>query len=77
MQAAIEAIEGGADVTGALARLEAEIVAAGFDRVDYAVVADSASLTPLPALTTAPARLLVAARIAGTRLIDNMAVNPQ
>ncbi|KPF64029.1 pantoate--beta-alanine ligase [Porphyrobacter sp. AAP60] len=77
MRAAIAAIKGGADVAGALAGLEAEIVAAGFDRIDYAVLADSTSLTPLPALTTGPARLLVAARIAGTRLIDNMAVNPQ
>lgn len=76
MRAAIAAIEGGADVAGALAGLAAEIVAAGFTRVDYAVLADSSSLAPLAALGEAPARLLVAARIGGTRLIDNMAVNP-
>ena len=75
MQAAIATIEGGADVAGALAGLQAEIIAAGFSSVDYAVLADAASLAPLAALGAAPARLLVAARIGGTRLIDNMAVN--
>ena len=75
MQAAVAAIEGGADVAVTLARLEAAILAAGFASIDYAAFADSRSLAPLPALGTAPARLLVAARIGGTRLIDNMAVN--
>ena len=75
MQAAIAAIEGGAEVAGALAELEAAIIAAGFSCVDYAVLADSTSLAPLAVLGDAPARLLVAARIGGTRLIDNMAVN--
>jgi pantoate--beta-alanine ligase len=64
-------------VADTLVRLEAEIIAAGFASVDYAVLADSTSLAPLVALTDAPARLLVAARIGGTRLIDNMAVNPR
>lgn len=75
MQAAIAAIEGGVEVAGALAELEAAIIAAGFTSVDYAVLADSTSLAPLAVLGDAPARLLVAARIGGTRLIDNMAVN--
>jgi pantoate--beta-alanine ligase len=50
------------------------VLAAGFSSVDYAALADSTSLAPLAALGDAPARLLVAARIGGTRLIDNMAV---
>lgn len=74
MRAAVAAIEGGADVAAALAALEAEIIAAGFASVDYAALADSRSLAPLAALGPDPARLLVAARIGGTRLIDNMAV---
>jgi pantoate--beta-alanine ligase len=75
MQAATAAIEGGADVAGALAQLEAAIIAAGFTSVDYAALADATSLAPLAALGKTPARLLVAARIGGTRLIDNMAVS--
>lgn len=75
MQAAIAAIEGGADVATVLAGLQADILAAGFARVDYAALADSRSLAPLSALGQTPARLLVAARIGNTRLIDNMAVN--
>ncbi len=74
MQAAVTAMEGGAEVAGTLATLEAQIVAAGFASVDYAELADSTSLAPLAALGKAPARLLVAARIGGTRLIDNLAV---
>ena len=50
-------------------------IAAGFASVDYAELADSRSLAPLGALGKTPARLLVAARIGNTRLIDNMAVN--
>ena len=76
MQAAIAAIESGGEVTGTLAALQAELVAAGFTSVDYAVLADCCSLEPLAALGRDPARLLVAARIGGTRLIDNMAVRP-
>jgi pantoate--beta-alanine ligase len=76
MKAAIAAIEGGAEVTGALAGLEEEVLAAGFTSVDYATLADSCSLAPLTAMGSAPARLLVAARIGGTRLIDNMPVGP-
>lgn len=74
MQAAIAAIEGGAEVAGALEGLEADVIAAGFASVDYAVLANSANLAPLAVLGDTPARLLVAARIGGTRLIDNMAV---
>lgn len=74
MGEAARAIADGADVAGALARLEAELIAAGFASVDYAVLADSRSLAPLDALGSHPARLLVAARIGGTRLIDNLAV---
>ncbi len=75
MQAAIAAVESGAGVAETLAGLEADLLAAGFSSVDYASLADSRSLSPLAALGAPPARLLVAARIGGTRLIDNMAVS--
>lgn len=74
MQAAATAIVGGAGVAEALAGLEAELLAAGFASIDYATLADAASLAPLEVLGEAQARLLVAARIGGTRLIDNIAV---
>jgi pantoate--beta-alanine ligase len=54
--------------------LEAALLGAGFASVDYAVVADAETLEPLMELEDRPARLLVAARIGKTRLIDNMGV---
>ena len=74
MKSAIAAIEAGGDGPKALADLQAALIKAGFASVDYAVLADATSLAPIEALSGASARLLVAARIGGTRLIDNMAV---
>ena len=50
------------------------IVAAGF-KLDYLEARHAASLAPITTLAADPVRLLVAARIGQTRLIDNMAVN--
>jgi pantoate--beta-alanine ligase len=50
------------------------IIAAGF-KLDYLEARHAASLTPITTLAAGPVRLLVAARIGQTRLIDNMAVN--
>ena len=74
MREAIQAITIGSDVAATLAALEAHLLQAGFDSVDYAAVADSRTLARLNETPNTPARLLVAARIGGTRLIDNMAV---
>jgi pantoate--beta-alanine ligase len=74
MSRAINAIEDGSDVAEVIAGLERDLMAGGFDSVDYAVLADALSLRPLGAIEGQPARLLVAGRIGGTRLIDNMAV---
>ena len=74
MRAAIDAMASGAPAVPALATLKRELLAAGFSSVDYAALADAATLAPLATLGTAPARLLVAVRIGGTRLIDNMPV---
>lgn len=76
MRQAVARIEAGEAVPPVLAALERGIMAAGFGSVDYAVLADAASLAPLEATTVAPARLLVAARLGTTRLIDNMPVMP-
>ncbi|MEL7444718.1 MAG: pantoate--beta-alanine ligase [Pseudomonadota bacterium] len=74
MKEAIAGIENGQDVSPVLAALRSELLGAGFDSVDYANLADASSLGLIDALSDSPARLLVAARIGGTRLIDNMAV---
>jgi len=74
MDAARERIGWGEPVAPALAALREGLLAAGFDSVDYAELADAASLQPLGALPDSPARLFVAARIGGTRLIDNVPV---
>ncbi|MCA0910262.1 pantoate--beta-alanine ligase [Qipengyuania gaetbuli] len=73
MREAIAAIGDGQAVESALAALSAKLVEAGFDSIDYAEVRDADSLVPLDA-DNGNARLFVAARIGGTRLIDNMAV---
>jgi pantoate--beta-alanine ligase len=62
----IRARESSADVLDAF---QGALLAAGFASVDYAELADPESLEPV---IEAPARLFVAARIGGTRLIDNM-----
>jgi pantoate--beta-alanine ligase len=46
---------------------------ARFDSVDYVAIRDTASLEKIDTLDR-PARILAAAKIGGTRLIDNMAV---
>ena len=76
MREAAARIEDGANVTQALAALEEALLGGGFASVDYAELADAESLAAMPELDERPARLLVAARIGGTRLIDNMAVGP-
>jgi len=74
MREAIDAIESGAPVDETLRALEAALLGSGFSKVDYAALADALSLEQIDAPGKAPARLLVAAHIGGTRLIDNMAV---
>ena len=74
MKAAIDAIENGASVAASTSDLKKALLEAGFGSVDYASLADAMSLEPLTELGTDNARLMVAARIGGTRLIDNMGV---
>ena len=51
----------------------ASLLDAGFDRVDYVALRDAQTLAPLRDVAHG-ARVLAAARVGGTRLIDNMAV---
>lgn len=75
MQAAIAALLAGQPAADAMADLAGKLSSAGFAAVDYAELRDPASLEPVSDPAGQPARLFVAARIGGTRLIDNMAVS--
>lgn len=71
---AARAIAGGADPEAALADARATLAAAGFT-VDYVELVDAESLAAHPPAHR-PRRLLAAARLGTTRLIDNLAVAP-
>jgi pantoate--beta-alanine ligase len=73
--AAAHAIEGGGDVDRAIEAAAAALRNAGFAPIDYVALVDARSLVPLERLDR-EARLLAAARIGKTRLIDNLAVSP-
>lgn len=72
LQRARNAIVAGDPVTGALDAATAHLGSAGFDHVDYFALADAATLAPLSSWDGRPARLLAAAKIGKTRLIDNL-----
>ncbi|HEX8625970.1 MAG TPA: pantoate--beta-alanine ligase [Allosphingosinicella sp.] len=72
---AAAAIQRGGDVDSALATAKERLAKAGFDPIDYVELRDAETLEPVTSLER-PARLLVAARIGRTRLIDNLAVEP-
>lgn len=76
MRDAIAVIAQGGAVDRPLGNLREVLQVSGFDSVDYAEVRDADSLERLEA-DNGNARLFVAARIGGTRLIDNMAVRAQ
>ena len=67
-------ISEGAEVRAALRTAEEALATAGFSPIDYVILCDAVTLKPVEELT-GPARLLAAARIGRTRLIDNLAVN--
>lgn len=69
---AADAIAAGGDADDALARARGRLETAGFT-VDYVEIADAETLCA--PVAGRPRRLLAAARIGGTRLIDNVAVD--
>ena len=73
MRNAITELGAGAAVDAATSKLAARLVQSGFDTVDYAEVRDGDDLSPATRVSPGT-RLFVAARLGGTRLIDNMAV---
>lgn len=64
----------GAPIEDALATGKDALLAATFSNVDYFELADAETLQPVRALTGKPLRLLAAAKIGKTRLLDNLAV---
>ncbi len=70
---AAEAIRAGTPSTDALGTATAQIIAAGFDRVEYLVLLDAETLTSAVDLSR-PRRILAAAWAGGVRLIDNIAL---
>ena len=69
---AARGIARGGDVAQILAEATAQLAAAGF-AVDYLALADAETLLPDPAADR-PRRLLAAARLGTTRLVDNLPV---
>ena len=67
------AVAGGANATDQAAWGTRELTDAGFERVDYVAVRDALTLEPVET-PVRPARVLAAAKLGRTRLIDNVAV---
>ncbi|MGO4741121.1 pantoate--beta-alanine ligase [Bosea sp. 2KB_26] len=57
----------------AVGQAQSEIITAGFE-LDYLEARHAETLAPVTGLADGPIRLLVAARLGGTRLIDNISV---
>ena len=67
-------IRAGDDVGQALAKASVDLLAAGFEQVDYFALADAMTMEELQHFDGRPARLLAAAKMGKTRLIDNLAI---
>jgi pantoate--beta-alanine ligase len=73
LDAARDAIRAGNGVEATLEEARATLIRAGFGAIDYLALVDGESLEPLDEFR-ANARLIVAAKLGSTRLIDNIAV---
>lgn len=74
MQEAAKAIQNGTDVQSALTNAADKMLKSGFQSIDYINLIDAQSLKILENWDGEEARLLAAAFIGTTRLIDNLAV---
>jgi pantoate--beta-alanine ligase len=73
LEGAREAIQSGHRVDAALGAARRQLEQAGFDPIDYVALVDAATLEPIN-VPAGEMRLIAAARIGRTRLIDNMRV---
>ena len=76
-RAAIAKIEADGDVFAALTEAQAALAVAGFSPIDYVALHDATTFARIETRTLrVPGRLLIAAHLGATRLIDNFAVKP-
>lgn len=73
MQAAAVSIVGGADIEVALDEAKAAITKVGFGPIDYIELVHADTLEPMREFVN-PARMIAAAKLGSTRLIDNISV---
>jgi pantoate--beta-alanine ligase len=73
LQSAGAAMRDGRPIDAAVITAQDALIAAGF-AVDYVAARHAATLAPITSLAEGPVRLLAAARLGTTRLIDNIAV---
>lgn len=73
MRSAANAIAKGGDIASILSNAKAQLLASGFHKVGYLELRDAETLDDM-AIFDNPARLLAAAHIGSTRLIDNISV---
>ena len=77
LDAAAAALGAGASIAEAEAGARRALARAGFDPIDYVEVREAGTLAvPPPGRLRVPGRLLAAARLGRTRLIDNVPVAP-
>ncbi len=74
LQMAAASIKEGENIDKAIARARENMIAAGFNSIDYMDLVDAKTLEKLKQWDGVEARLLVAAFIGNTRLIDNIKV---
>lgn len=75
LQQCAERLRKGANIESALRQAEVALLTAGFDHVDYIALRGPHDLAQLPGpILDRPGRLLAAARLGTTRLIDNIGV---
>ncbi len=74
LQQARDDIRGGVDVERAIATARKRLVEAGYNDADYLALVDAVSLKQIGQTIDTPMRLIAAAMIGKSRLLDNLAV---